>query len=46
MLDEDVGDGVAEMVGSLATFDGAEINLSLMPSETDVDDLVVVLTRT
>ena len=31
-------------VGSVITFDGAEMNWSLMPSEADVDELVVVVT--
>ena len=30
-------------VGSVITFDGAEMNWSLMPSEADVDELVVVV---
>ena len=30
----------------MTTFDGAEMNLSLMPSEADVDELVVILRTT
>ena len=33
-----------KLVGSVTTFDSADINLSLMPSEADVDELVVVVT--
>ena len=33
-----------KLVGSVTTFDGAEITLSLMPSEVDVDEIVVVVT--
>ena len=32
-------------MGSVTTFDGAEMNLSLMPSEDRVDELVVVTLR-
>ena len=31
-----------KLVSSMTTCDGAEMNLSLMPSEADVDELVVV----
>ena len=31
-----------KLVGLVTAFDGAEMNVSLMPSEVDVDELVVV----
>ena len=32
-----------KLVGSVTTFDGADMNLSLMPSEVEIDGLVVAV---
>ena len=44
MLGEDVGGGIAELVGSVVTFDGAEMNLPQTILKADVDELVVEVT--
>ena len=43
MLGEDVGGGIAEL-GSVVTFDGAEMNLPQTILKADVDELVVEVT--